>query len=805
MDIPVGITHGYVAGAFNEIVRDSGDAGSVPDAVPLEGTVEARWLGREISGDTPRLDKTRHLVESGAMFVVQDYVGDTALAVTAGQLPATALVSGWWQMTYTLAGVDLWRYEVRVGTESEGTPLNIALAPADAPPAVIAASAALVEALKADVENQLATFGNRLGGVEDTASVAGSQATNAAASATASAQAAGQAQTAAQNAETSASNAQTALTDATQAIANKTRTWRQSTPPAAEAVGDQWYHIGENNKLRIWDGSAWVAALPGPGAIGFADPTNAFPNPGLLPELWRPPTGTFYSASDANVPTGCPQPYLMRTNYRTNYLPPINATEGDVIYFSVWVSPDMTTPDKTVAARIKAIDKDNQLVAWLSTEAEPAEAYTTQAGGTGWRRIFGRFKMPANTAQAVPYILVDQYTPYETHWFMSGMTVTREDGHLVDETMIGTANGVASLDSSAKVPVVQMPQIEQDKVSGLSGALESIKQRSDVVYIQSDNLCPNPEYRADGWLTPKPYLAASEPEVPPGAPALRVAKLEGRHMNIIPGDYPVIAGERWYFSAWVAASPALVAKNNEVAMLHMLLDVDGSYHSWRDAVGSRVLSSTLTGWTKIEGVMDVTVSGFVRPTVHVSQSQPYEALYVSLPMMRRVEDAVQVHAAAGRGAADGVASLDAAAKVPVAQIPALSDLAAVHSGDLAVSDRVSVTASGTLNAGLSVTAPGTTVDRLSVNGAGQMHWSDGTAEPDTKLYRNGSGQLRTDGEMLTNEVSAAKSGQRRSYVGATSSGPPTTGTYDAGDFATSLDGGLHVCTAGGTPGTWVTK
>lgn len=40
------------------------------------------------------------------------------------------------------------------------------------------------------------------------------------------------------------------------------------------------------------------------------------------------------------------------------------------------------------------------------------------------------------------------------------------------------------------------------------------------------------------------------------------------------------------------------------------------------------------------------------------------------------------------------------------------------------------------------------------------------------------------------------------YVGGTTSGAPTSGTFLTGDWVTSADGRVYVCTAGGTPGTW---
>ena len=41
------------------------------------------------------------------------------------------------------------------------------------------------------------------------------------------------------------------------------------------------------------------------------------------------------------------------------------------------------------------------------------------------------------------------------------------------------------------------------------------------------------------------------------------------------------------------------------------------------------------------------------------------------------------------------------------------------------------------------------------------------------------------------------------YVGATASGAPTSGTFLLGDHVVDQAGSIHVCTTGGTPGTWV--
>jgi hypothetical protein len=42
------------------------------------------------------------------------------------------------------------------------------------------------------------------------------------------------------------------------------------------------------------------------------------------------------------------------------------------------------------------------------------------------------------------------------------------------------------------------------------------------------------------------------------------------------------------------------------------------------------------------------------------------------------------------------------------------------------------------------------------------------------------------------------------YVGGTTAGAPTSGTYVAGDFVVSHDGHVYICTATGSPGTWST-
>lgn len=40
------------------------------------------------------------------------------------------------------------------------------------------------------------------------------------------------------------------------------------------------------------------------------------------------------------------------------------------------------------------------------------------------------------------------------------------------------------------------------------------------------------------------------------------------------------------------------------------------------------------------------------------------------------------------------------------------------------------------------------------------------------------------------------------FVGATVSGPPTSGDFQTGDFVVTYDGAIFVCTTAGSPGDW---
>lgn len=62
-------------------------------------------------------------------------------------------------------------------------------------------------------------------------------------------------------------------------------------------------------------------------------------------------------------------------------------------------------------------------------------------------------------------------------------------------------------------------------------------------------------------------------------------------------------------------------------------------------------------------------------------------------------------------------------------------------------------------------------------------------------------QVRATGAGQPASLTGATAATR--YAGGTTSGPPTSGTFTTGDFVVSAAGRVWVCTAGGTPGTWV--
>ena len=72
---------------------------------------------------------------------------------------------------------------------------------------------------------------------------------------------------------------------------------------------------------------------------------------------------------------------------------------------------------------------------------------------------------------------------------------------------------------------------------------------------------------------------------------------------------------------------------------------------------------------------------------------------------------------------------------------------------------------------------------------------------DTKLSRTAAKVFQSNGALSSAGLTGAVAASR--YAGATAAGAPGSGTFAAGDFVVDQSGAEWVCTAGGTPGTWV--
>ena len=106
---------------------------------------------------------------------------------------------------------------------------------------------------------------------------------------------------------------------------------------------------------------------------------------------------------------------------------------------------------------------------------------------------------------------------------------------------------------------------------------------------------------------------------------------------------------------------------------------------------------------------------------------------------------------------------------------------------------------------------------LVTNGAGTTNWTVTRATNGTAPSAHGStAVVRQD--LAKSGVDSLGDGywsflrpagltgaiQQSRYVGATASGAPASGSFQAGDFIVDRTGGIWVCTVAGTPGVWAT-
>lgn len=130
-----------------------------------------------------------------------------------------------------------------------------------------------------------------------------------------------------------------------------------------------------------------------------------------------------------------------------------------------------------------------------------------------------------------------------------------------------------------------------------------------------------------------------------------------------------------------------------------------------------------------------------------------------------------------------------------------TDGSAPISGTFAVGDYV-IDQTGTIRVCYVAGSPGSWTVPLARNTTvGNIQPSPGTAAAGSVGQAADAGHVHGQPSVfaptgLTGATAASR------YVGATTSGHPTAGTFVAGDLAADQTGNIWVCTVGGTPGTW---
>jgi hypothetical protein len=190
----------------------------------------------------------------------------------------------------------------------------------------------------------------------------------------------------------------------------------------------------------------------------------------------------------------------------------------------------------------------------------------------------------------------------------------------------GVANGVATLDSSALVPVTQIPSrfdnvVEAASVAGFPAVGSSLK-----IYIDTTN---NVIYRWDGVDLQYESIGGGGGSLPDS--------------GITPGEYPVatynIKGQATSGRALVAAD----IPNLPGSKITSALSVDTSGNA---GTATKLATARTINGVAFDGTANITINA---------------------------EDSVARIAASEKGAANGVATLDSGGKIPAGQLPSFVD------------------------------------------------------------------------------------------------------------------------------------
>lgn len=118
-------------------------------------------------------------------------------------------------------------------------------------------------------------------------------------------------------------------------------------------------------------------------------------------------------------------------------------------------------------------------------------------------------------------------------------------------------------------------------------------------------------------------------------------------------------------------------------------------------------------------------------------------------------------------------------------------------------DRNGANWGGILINGGSAPLGGTTTPHLAVrnHSGGTSNLQEWQSSTPTVLASINSAGLVTTPAVAASGLTGATTATR--YVGGTASAAPASGTFLTGDFVVAQSGTLYICTAGGSPGTWV--
>lgn len=347
---------------------------------------------------------------------------------------------------------------------------------------------------------------------------------------------------------------------------------------------------------------------------------------------------------------------------------------------------------------------------------------------------------------------------------------------------VGAANGIASLDANAQVPIAQVPPIPFTQVTGVPAYVPqaSVGVANGVASLDTNGKVPSAQIPA------QPFATTSLPGEVIVGDTLQIST--GGTGNPAAGTLNVKAGQ------YDAAGAATTAQTNSLQKAANLGDVadkatsrlnlglgTSATHPDTDFIASTSIG-VANGVAPLDSTIKVPIADI--PTIPLT-------LIPGLGTIATHAEGDYL-ASAMRGAANGVASLDANTKVPVAQIPDIPSTQVTGLGTAAThpaTDFVATTAVGTANGVASLDA----TTKIPAAQIPALPYSI-ISNPPTISAVGGSG-LYSD--LIGAPTSLAPSGPAGGDLGGTYPNPTVTGLN--GTKLSTLGAGLLSLNASGVP------